>query len=84
MDEPAKALKAGAHGVPGGENMLVKDDGSVRYFTIREAARLQGLPDDWTFATSWTESIRQLGNAVPTQLSEAAGQWMAKNLGGAC
>ena len=84
LDEPAKALKAGAHGVPGGENMLVKDDGSVRYFTIREAARLQGLPDDWTFATSWTESIRQLGNAVPTQLSEAAGQWMAKNLGGSC
>ena len=38
LDEPAKALKAGAHGVPGGENMLVKDDGSVRYFTIREAA----------------------------------------------
>jgi DNA (cytosine-5)-methyltransferase 1 len=31
LDLPAKTLKAGAHGVPGGENMLVRDDGSVRY-----------------------------------------------------
>ncbi|MGH2486719.1 MAG: DNA cytosine methyltransferase, partial [Ktedonobacterales bacterium] len=32
-DAPAKTLKAGGHGVPGGENMLLRDDGSVRYFT---------------------------------------------------
>ncbi len=36
MDEPAKTLKAGAHGVPGGENMLAHSDGSVRYFSVRE------------------------------------------------
>ncbi|MFB5207535.1 hypothetical protein ABGA94_17225, partial [Stenotrophomonas sp. 3diitr2024] len=29
LDLPAKTLKAGGHGVPGGENMLVKDDGST-------------------------------------------------------
>jgi DNA (cytosine-5)-methyltransferase 1 len=82
LDEPAKALKAGDHGVPGGENMMVLDDGSVRYFTVREAARLQGLPDEWSFATSWSESMRQLGNAVPVQLSEAIGRWMADTLRG--
>ena len=76
LDEPAKALKAGDHGVPGGENMVVLDDGSVRYFSVREAARLQGLPDEWGFEGSWTENMRQLGNAVPTQLAEAAGTWM--------
>ena len=27
MDMPAKTLKAGDHGVPGGENMIVRDDG---------------------------------------------------------
>ena len=77
LDLPAKALKAGDHGVPGGENMMVRDDGSVRYFTTREAARLQGLPDTYHFPRSWSESMRQLGNAVPSQLAEAMGNWMA-------
>lgn len=76
LDEPAKALKAGDHGVPGGENMMVRDDGTVRYFTIREAARLQGFPDDWQFASSWTECMRQLGNAVPVPLAHALGAWV--------
>jgi DNA (cytosine-5)-methyltransferase 1 len=76
LDRPAKALKAGDHGVPGGENMMVRDDGSVRYFTTREAARLVGLPDDYEFPRSWTESMRQLGNAVPAPLGAAAGKWL--------
>lgn len=80
LDQPAKALKAGDHGVPGGENMMVKDDDSVRYFTTREAARLQGLPDSYHFPRSWSESMRQLGNAVPAQLSEAMGAWIAAAL----
>lgn len=78
LDLPAKALKAGDHGVPGGENMMVRDDGTVRYFTTREAARLVGLPDDYLFPRSWSESMRQLGNAVPAQLGEAAGAWLRK------
>jgi DNA (cytosine-5)-methyltransferase 1 len=77
LDQPAKALKAGDHGVPGGENMMVLPDGGVRYFSTREAARLQGLPDDYEFPRSWSESMRQLGNAVPCELAEAVGRWTA-------
>jgi DNA (cytosine-5)-methyltransferase 1 len=68
MDDPAKTIKAGAHGVPGGENMIVLDDGAVRYLTVREAARIQTFPDDYFFPCSWTESMRQIGNAVPVKL----------------
>ena len=69
IDEPAKTLKAGDHGVPGGENMLLRSDGSVRYFSVRESARLQTFPDDFVFHGSWTEAMRQLGNAVPVDLA---------------
>jgi DNA (cytosine-5)-methyltransferase 1 len=74
IDEPAKALKAGVHGVPGGENMLVHLNGTVRYFTLREAARLQTFPDDFIFTSSWSESMRQLGNAVPVDLANVVGR----------
>lgn len=69
LDEPAKTLKAGDHGVPGGENMLRLPDGRVRYFTVRESARIQTFPDSFVFQGSWTETMRQLGNAVPVQLA---------------
>ncbi len=69
LDEPAKTLKAGDHGVPGGENMLRRPDGSIRYFSVRESARLQAFPDDFLFHGSWSETMRQLGNAVPVALA---------------
>ncbi len=82
IDEPAKTLKAGVHGVPGGENMVVAPDGSVRYFTVRESARLQTFPDDFAFHGSWTETMRQLGNAVPVGLAHAVASSVKRQLGG--
>lgn len=69
MDQPAKTLKAGDHGVPGGENMLIHINGKVRYFTVREKARLQTFPDKYHFEGPWSATTRQLGNAVPVLLS---------------
>lgn len=80
LDHPAKTLKAGDHGVPGGENMLACPNGSVRYFTVRESARLQTFPDWYHFPSSWTESMRQIGNAVPVALARVIGTSVATML----
>jgi DNA (cytosine-5)-methyltransferase 1 len=80
LDEPGKTLKAGVHGVPGGENMLLRPDGNVRYFTVRESARLQTFPDDYELQGSWTEAMRQLGNAVPLELANVVAKEVAVHL----
>lgn len=80
LDLPAKALKAGGHGVPGGENMLRDVDGSIRYFTVRESARLQTFPDDYELHGSWGEAMRQLGNAVPVLLGQVVAESVHKAL----
>ena len=80
LDAPSKALKAGDHGVPGGENMMVLPDGTYRYYTVRESARIQTFPDDYVFSGSWTEAMRQIGNAVPVRLAAAVGESILKQV----
>ncbi|WP_305044871.1 DNA cytosine methyltransferase [Geoalkalibacter sp.] len=80
LDLPAKTLKAGDHGVPGGENMMVMGDGSVRYFSARESARIQTFPDGYVFHGSWSETMRQLGNAVPVALARRVAASVAECL----
>ena len=78
LDEPSKTLKAGDHGVPGGENMISLPDGSCRYYTVRESARVQTFPDDYILAGSWMEAMRQVGNAVPVKLATIVGMSVLK------
>lgn len=80
LDAPAKTIKAGHHGVPGGENMVRLDDDSVRYFSVRECARLQAFPDDWAFNGSWCSCMKQIGNAVPVTLGEVVAAPLAAAL----
>ncbi|MET4640980.1 DNA (cytosine-5)-methyltransferase 1 [Streptomyces atratus] len=75
LDRPAKTVKAGVHGVPGGESVLRLDDptfdgSGYRYMTVRETARVMTFPDDWVLAGPRGEKMRQLGNAVPVKLGE--------------
>ncbi|GLY05009.1 DNA cytosine methyltransferase [Actinoplanes sp. NBRC 101535] len=82
LDKPAKTVKAGVHGVPGGESVLLTDDQFAetiddeqavfrhRYMTVRETARVMTFPDEWKLAGPRGEQMRQLGNAVPVKLAE--------------
>jgi DNA (cytosine-5)-methyltransferase 1 len=80
IDHPSKTLKAGDHGVPGGENMMLLPNGEVRYLTVREAARVQTFPDTWRLEGAWTEAMRQIGNAVPVRLAAAVATSVALTL----
>ena len=77
-DEPAKTLKAGVHGVPGGENTLTTGtNGQVRYLTLRETARIQTFPDEYLFYGTRMEMTRQIGNAVPVRLATVVARPLA-------
>jgi DNA (cytosine-5)-methyltransferase 1 len=82
LDLPAKTIKAGDHGVPGGENMIRFPDGKVRYLTVLEAKRLQTFPDNFVIKGVWGEAMRQIGNAVPVLLAETIGHELVKTLNG--
>jgi DNA (cytosine-5)-methyltransferase 1 len=83
LDWPSKTIKAGVHGVPGGENTLVSDTGSLRYYTLREAARIQSFPDTHFFEGARIHVTRQIGNAVPRALAAAVIKPIFQMLGAA-
>jgi DNA (cytosine-5)-methyltransferase 1 len=46
----------------------------IRALTVGECAAIQEFPAGWRFAGSPTEKMRQIGNAVPVRLGQAAGE----------
>ncbi|MEA3491802.1 MAG: DNA (cytosine-5-)-methyltransferase [Campylobacterota bacterium] len=52
----------------------------TRPFQMREYARIQTFPDEWKFAGPLTQQYKQIGNAVPVNLSYAIGQSLIKVL----
>jgi len=61
--------------------MIRYPDGSVRYFTVCEAKRIQTFPDNFVIKGAWGEAMRQIGNAVPVLLGEAMGRELVSRLG---
>lgn len=74
INKPSKTIKAGAHGVPGGENTIRFEDGTLRYMTVREAKLIQTFPPSYQICGTWGEALRQIGNAVPVKLAEIIGR----------
>jgi DNA (cytosine-5)-methyltransferase 1 len=70
-DLPSKTVMAG---VPGGVNTMRLEDGTVRYYTIREACRVQTFPDSYSFPHCWSRNFKQIGNAVPPLLAKVWGE----------
>ncbi len=62
---PAKTIKAGVNGFPGGENCFRTRNGRIRYFTLAELSLLQGFPESAHFEGSFSSIAKQIGNAVP-------------------
>lgn len=46
----------------------------TRPLTVREYARIQTFPDEWIFEGNLTAQYKQIGNAVPVNLSYAIGR----------
>lgn len=82
ISDPEKgdiAPTAVAHYAKDKSTRLLKDprfELGVRPYSVREYARLQGIPDTFTFNCSDTDAYRMIGNGVPIPI----GIWVAKEL----
>jgi DNA (cytosine-5)-methyltransferase 1 len=66
-DRPSNLIPA--HLYKDGLRHIHPDPKQARSITVREAARLQGFPDDFEFLGSMTDQYKMIGNAVPPIIS---------------
>lgn len=71
-DEPSSLIPA--HLYKDGLRHIHPDPQQARTITVREAARLQGFPDDYEFLGSSGDKYRMIGNAVPPSFAKIIGE----------
>lgn len=70
MDEPSLTLTC----APAQKQTERCHPTETRPLTVREYARIQTFPDEWKFAGTVSDQYKQIGNAVPVNLSWAIGR----------
>lgn len=70
MDEPSLTLTC----APAQKQTERCHPTETRPLTVREYARIQTFPDEWVFAGKSVDQYKQIGNAVPVNLSYAIGR----------
>ena len=70
MDEPSLTLTC----APAQKQTERCHPTETRPLTVREYARIQTFPDEWMFAGTVSDQYKQIGNAVPVNLSYAIGR----------
>jgi len=76
MDEPSLTLTCS----PAQKQTERCHPTETRPLTVREYARIQTFPDDWTFEGSLSDQYKQIGNAVPVNLAYAIGRSLIRLL----
>ena len=77
-DQPSNLIPA--HLFKDGLRHIHPDPLQARTITVREAARLQGFPDDFEFCGSQGDKYKMIGNAVPPYFSNIVAKALHKLL----
>lgn len=67
-DKPANTLRCSFQSASKGRYLHPTQN---RVISLREGARIQGIPDNWGFCGDRTSIARQIGNGVPVPLARA-------------
>ena len=71
-----KAPTCVAHYAKDRSTRLINDGKSIRPYSVKEYARLQGFPDWFNFAGTENDAYRQIGNAVAVDM----GRWVGSQI----
>lgn len=77
-DQPSRTLLA--HLGKDGYSHIHYDSEQARTISVREAARLQSIPDGFVFAGTMNPAFKQIGNSVPPLFAKALAEKMLSNL----